>query len=214
MRLSHFGTKPDTLPVLLCLFQDLVLVNQEMLSWEKSVQFLESVHIKCELYVLGIDVEQVTVVVNFDLPVDQQGRADCETYLHRIGRTGRFGKNGLAVNMVDGRRSRQALDVIEKHFGRWLIVDNSEFLMMCWQTVHFMFGLSVVFVYIFFHTPLATSVDTSLILCCDLRSWQKHLKGAHLLPKLLTHSLLGGWTKSAKGFFLKTHLCGSETFTR
>ena len=42
---------------------------------------------------VGIDVEQVTVVVNFDLPVDMRGNADCETYLHRIGRTGRFGKH-------------------------------------------------------------------------------------------------------------------------
>ena len=39
----------------------------------------------------GIDVEQVTIVVNFDLPMDVKGNADCETYLHRIGRTGRFG---------------------------------------------------------------------------------------------------------------------------
>lgn len=42
--------------------------------------------------IVGIDVAQVTIVVNFDLPMDQNGRADCETYLHRIGRTGRFGK--------------------------------------------------------------------------------------------------------------------------
>lgn len=41
---------------------------------------------------LGIDIEQVTIVVNFDLPMDAKGNADCETYLHRIGRTGRFGK--------------------------------------------------------------------------------------------------------------------------
>ncbi|XP_058840032.1 DEAD-box helicase Dbp80-like [Topomyia yanbarensis] len=41
----------------------------------------------------GIDVEQVTIVVNFDLPMDQQGRADCETYLHRIRRTGRIERN-------------------------------------------------------------------------------------------------------------------------
>ena len=34
----------------------------------------------------------MTIVVNFDLPVDVNGKADCETYLHRIGRTGRFGK--------------------------------------------------------------------------------------------------------------------------
>ena len=41
--------------------------------------------------IAGIDVEQVTIVVNFDLPMDAKGNADCETYLHRIGRTGRFG---------------------------------------------------------------------------------------------------------------------------
>ena len=67
----------------------------------------------------GIDVEQVTVVVNFDLPVDMSGQADCETYLHRIGRTGRFGKTGLAINMIDGTRSMKVMEVIEKHFGKF-----------------------------------------------------------------------------------------------
>ena len=47
----------------------------------------------------GMDFEQVTIVVNYDLPVDANGKADCETYLHRIGRTGRFGKHGLAINL-------------------------------------------------------------------------------------------------------------------
>ena len=68
----------------------------------------------------GIDVEQVTVVVNFDLPVIHgSGQADCETYLHRIGRTGRFGKTGLAINMVDGQRTMALLRTIEQHFGKW-----------------------------------------------------------------------------------------------
>ncbi|CAI9160218.1 unnamed protein product [Rangifer tarandus platyrhynchus] len=53
----------------------------------------------------GIDVEQVSVIINFDLPVDKDGNPDNETYLHRIGRTGRFGKRGLAVNMVDSKHS-------------------------------------------------------------------------------------------------------------
>lgn len=66
----------------------------------------------------GIDVEQVTIVVNFDLPVDMSGRADCETYLHRIGRTGRFGKVGIAINLVDGSRTMAILNSIEEHFGK------------------------------------------------------------------------------------------------
>uniref|UniRef100_T1GMZ1 RNA helicase n=1 Tax=Megaselia scalaris TaxID=36166 RepID=T1GMZ1_MEGSC len=66
----------------------------------------------------GIDVEAVTIVVNFDLPLDQNGQADCETYLHRIGRTGRFGKNGIAINLVDSEKAMAVCKQIEKHFGR------------------------------------------------------------------------------------------------
>lgn len=58
------------------------------------------------------------MVVNFDLPVDLQGGADCETYLHRIGRTGRFGKSGVAINLVDGDRSMAVLKQIEEHFSK------------------------------------------------------------------------------------------------
>ena len=68
---------------------------------------------------VGIDVAQVTVVVNFDLPTLPSGKPDYETYLHRIGRTGRFGKAGIAVNMVDSRASNGVLRDIEKHFGKW-----------------------------------------------------------------------------------------------
>ena len=67
---------------------------------------------------LGIDVEQVTMVVNFDLPLDIYGRADCETYIHRIGRTGRFGRKGVAISFVDGTKSRRVLHSIKQHFGK------------------------------------------------------------------------------------------------
>lgn len=61
-------------------------------------------------------MEQVTIVVNFDMPMDQSGKADCETYLHRIGRTGRFGKNGIAINLVDSEKSMDICRAIEAHF--------------------------------------------------------------------------------------------------
>jgi ATP-dependent RNA helicase DDX19/DBP5 len=63
-------------------------------------------------------VAQVTVVVNYDMPVDLNGNADCETYLHRIGRTGRFGKVGFAFNMVDSPTSMKVLHEIQNHFGK------------------------------------------------------------------------------------------------
>ena len=49
----------------------------------------EKILITTNVMARGIDVEQVTIVVNYDLPVNADGtKADCETYLHRIGRTG------------------------------------------------------------------------------------------------------------------------------
>lgn len=72
------------------------------------------------LLITGIDVEQVTLVVNFDLPVDMEGNADNETYLHRIGRTGRFGRRGFAVNMVDSQHSMDIINQIEMHFSMFL----------------------------------------------------------------------------------------------
>ena len=67
----------------------------------------------------GIDIEQVSLVVNYDIPYDVVNRRpDVDTYLHRIGRTGRFGKTGNAINFVDGRRSFENLMAIQRHFGR------------------------------------------------------------------------------------------------
>ena len=42
----------------------------------------------------GIDVQQVSLVINYDLPFEK------ETYIHRIGRSGRFGRKGVAINLV------------------------------------------------------------------------------------------------------------------
>lgn len=58
------------------------------------------------------------MVINFDLPVDKDGNPDNETYLHRIGRTGRFGKRGLAINMVDSKMSMNILRRIQEHFSK------------------------------------------------------------------------------------------------
>lgn len=67
----------------------------------------------------GIDIEQVSLVVNYDIPYDVVNRRpDFENYLHRIGRTGRFGKTGVALNFVDGHRSLSNMKAIEEHFGR------------------------------------------------------------------------------------------------
>lgn len=64
----------------------------------------------------GIDVQTVTMVINYDIPETVGGRPDPETYLHRIGRTGRFGRVGVAISFVSGYMAWQQLDAICKHF--------------------------------------------------------------------------------------------------
>ena len=78
----------------------------------------EKVLITTNVAARGIDIDQVTIVVNYDLPMDHMNKPDFETYLHRIGRTGRFGKNGLAINFVDGRKTLAMCEQISTHFGR------------------------------------------------------------------------------------------------
>lgn len=71
-------------------------------------------------------MEQVTIVVNFDLPVDVNGKPDHDTYLYRIGRTGRFGKNGIAINLIDSQEAMDICLAIEKHFNRKIKYLNAE----------------------------------------------------------------------------------------
>lgn len=53
----------------------------------------------------GIDVQQVSLVVNYDLPRER------ETYIHRIGRGGRFGRKGVAVNFVTEETHRMLVEI-------------------------------------------------------------------------------------------------------
>ncbi|PNF43328.1 DEAD-box helicase Dbp80 [Cryptotermes secundus] len=93
-------------------------VEQRIAVLDRFRDGKEKVLITTNVLARGIDVEQVTIVVNFDLPVDLRRNADCDTYLHRIGRTGRFGKAGIAINLVDGPETMALLKQIEDHFGK------------------------------------------------------------------------------------------------
>eukprot|EP00127_Corallochytrium_limacisporum_P005356 Clim_evm32s203 gene=Clim_evmTU32s203 len=65
----------------------------------------------------GIDILQVNVVINYDPPTDVNGSPDYETYLHRIGRTGRFGHRGVAINFVHSPDDKRVVRDLEKYFG-------------------------------------------------------------------------------------------------
>jgi len=64
----------------------------------------------------GIDINQVNMVINYDLPVDVRGNPDFETYLHRIGRTGRFGRTGVSIAFIHDQKSWKELDAFQRYF--------------------------------------------------------------------------------------------------
>lgn len=66
----------------------------------------------------GIDVPNVTLVIQYDMPVMKGGVADPETYLHRVGRTGRFGRKGVALNLIHDDKELKVLKQIEIYFQR------------------------------------------------------------------------------------------------
>lgn len=65
--------------------------------------------ISTDLLARGIDVQQVSLVINFELPSQK------ENYIHRIGRSGRFGRKGVAINLL-GPDEMAAMKEIESHY--------------------------------------------------------------------------------------------------
>ena len=61
--------------------------------------------IATDMIARGIDVQQVSIVINYDLPLHE------ETYIHRIGRSGRYGRKGTAINFVVQNEQRFVRDL-------------------------------------------------------------------------------------------------------
>ena len=65
--------------------------------------------ITTDIWARGIDVTQISLVINYDLPLQK------ETYIHRIGRSGRFGRSGVAINFVVKNEIQEIKD-LEKYY--------------------------------------------------------------------------------------------------
>jgi ATP-dependent RNA helicase DDX19/DBP5 len=64
----------------------------------------------------GLDVPAVSLIINYDLPVTMRNgapKADPDTYVHRIGRSGRFGRKACSINLTHDQKSRDVLKTIE-----------------------------------------------------------------------------------------------------
>ena len=65
--------------------------------------------ISTDLLARGIDIQQISLVINYELPMNR------ENYIHRIGRSGRFGKKGVAINLITKNELKMKED-IEKYY--------------------------------------------------------------------------------------------------
>jgi translation initiation factor 4A len=67
-----------------------------------------------DLLARGIDVQQVSLVINYDLPTNR------ENYIHRIGRSGRFGRKGVAINFITNE-DFQTMKEIEEFYNTKIV---------------------------------------------------------------------------------------------
>lgn len=78
-------------------------------SYDDFVKGGTRVLISSNLTARGIDVQQVSTVINFDIP------KDIHTYIHRIGRSGRWGRKGMGINFIT-RRDIKKIKEIEEYY--------------------------------------------------------------------------------------------------
>jgi len=73
-------------------------------------EFQKRIMVATDLFGRGIDIEKVNVVINYDMP------ADSDSYLHRVGRAGRFGTKGLAITFSASDEDKKVLDDVQSRF--------------------------------------------------------------------------------------------------
>merc|ERR1739845_256676 len=83
--------------------------TRRKVDWLAEQMSQRDFSISTDLLARGIDVQQVSLVINYDLPQNM------ENYLHRIGRSGRFGRKGVAINFVTNNDVR-AMKEIERYY--------------------------------------------------------------------------------------------------
>jgi len=79
-------------------------------KYKQFKDFNKRILIATNLFGRGVDFERVNVVINYDMPDDE------DTYLHRVGRAGRFGTKGLAISFVSSDPDREILQKVRNKF--------------------------------------------------------------------------------------------------
>jgi len=93
----------------ICIHSD--LKQEERIDrYKKFKDFQSRIMVATDIFGRGIDVERVNVVINYDMP------DSADTYLHRVGRAGRFGTKGLAISFVASEKDASVLNGVQERF--------------------------------------------------------------------------------------------------
>eukprot|EP00033_Pygsuia_biforma_P001436 GCRY01001621.1.p1 GENE.GCRY01001621.1~~GCRY01001621.1.p1 ORF type:complete len:474 (+),score=75.28 GCRY01001621.1:123-1424(+) len=98
-----------------CNFPSIVITSQikqeeRIERFQQFKDFNKRILVTTNLFGRGIDIERVNIVINYDMP------EDADTYLHRVGRAGRFGTKGLAITFCSTDEDSQVLAQIQSRF--------------------------------------------------------------------------------------------------
>jgi len=87
-------------------------LNQEdrIARYKQFKEFQKRIMVSTDLFGRGIDIERVNIVINYDMPEDS------DSYLHRVGRAGRFGTKGLALTFVGSDDDTAVLKKVQERF--------------------------------------------------------------------------------------------------
>jgi ATP-dependent RNA helicase UAP56/SUB2 len=87
-----------------------ILITCSIKRYKEFKEFNKRICVATDVFGRGIDIEKINLAINYDLP------KDADSYLHRVGRAGRFGTKGLSISFVSTTEDEEVMKQIEKRF--------------------------------------------------------------------------------------------------
>lgn len=87
-----------------------MLIFNSIKRYKEFKELNKRICVATDVFGRGIDIERINLAINYDMP------ADADSYLHRVGRAGRFGTKGLSISFVSSDQDMDVLKEIEKRF--------------------------------------------------------------------------------------------------
>lgn len=94
------------------MFTETLLLQKETWQPQNFLQAKTKILIATDVFSRGMDVPQVNLIINFDMPTDKGGSLK-EVYVHRIGRSGRFDRRGFVIDFISGGDDMRVLSEVQ-----------------------------------------------------------------------------------------------------